>query len=250
MKWNMGWMHDTLAYFAQDPVYRRFHHDKLTFSIWYAFAENFLLPLSHDEVVYGKRSLLGRMPGDTWQQFANLRALYGYLWAHPGKKLLFMGGELGQRNEWSHDAELDWRTASEPQNEGLQRWVADLNAVYRRERALHEVDFEAAGFEWIDHRDAEASVIAFLRRPRHGGPPILVVCNLTPVPRENYLIGAPHGGLWREILNSDAPIYGGSGMGNLGAVESAPVRAHGRYHALTLRLPPLAVLFLRAEADA
>ena len=250
LKWNMGWMHDTLAYFSQDPVYRRFHQDKLTFSIWYAFAENFLLPLSHDEVVYGKRSLLGRMPGDTWQQFANLRALFGYLWAHPGKKLLFMGGEFGQRNEWTHDGELAWPRPHDEANHGLTRWVADLNRAYRAEPALHQVDFEPTGFEWIDHRDAEASVIAFLRRPRHGGAAILVVCNLTPVPRENYLVGAPHSGLWREILNSDAPIYGGSGMGNFGAVESAPVRAHGRYHALTMRLPPLAVVFLRAETDA
>ena len=250
LKWNMGWMHDTLGYFTHDPVYRRFHQDKLTFSIWYAFAENFLLPLSHDEVVYGKRSLLGRMPGDPWRQFANLRALYGYMWAHPGKKLLFMGGEFGQHNEWSHDAELDWGATNAPLNGGLQRWIGDLNRVYRSEPALHQIDFEPAGFEWIDHHDAESSVIAFVRRSRRGGAPIVVVCNFTPVPRDNYLIGVPQGGLWHELLNSDAPTYGGSGIGNFGAVESAPIRAHGRYHAVTLRLPPLAVLFLRAEPDA
>ena len=250
LKWNMGWMHDTLAYFAQDPVYRRFHHDKLTFSIWYAFAENFLLPLSHDEVVYGKRSLIGRMPGDEWRQFANLRALYGYLWTHPGKKLLFMGGELGQRNEWSHDREIDWPAAADELNRGVQRWIGDLNRVYVSEPALHQVDFEPAGFEWIDCRDTEASVIAFLRRPWQGGATMLVICNFTPVPRENYLIGVPHGGVWQEILNSDASIYGGSGMGNLGAVEAAPVPAHGRYHSLTMRLPPLAVVLLRAESAA
>ena len=250
LKWNMGWMHDTLAYFSQDSIHRRFHHDKLTFSLWYAFAENFLLPLSHDEVVYGKRSLIGRMPGDEWQQFANLRALYGYLWTHPGKKLLFMGGEFAQRNEWVHEGALDWSAAGQDQNRGIERWITDLNSVYRSEPALHQVDFEPAGFEWIDCRDAESSVIAYLRRPRGAGATIIVVCNFTPVPRENYLIGVPHGGTWREILNSDSWIYGGSGMGNFGAVESAPVRAHGRYHALTMRLPPLAVVLLRAESDA
>jgi 1,4-alpha-glucan branching enzyme len=245
----MGWMHDTLAYFSQDPIYRKFHHDKLTFSIWYAFAENFLLPLSHDEVVHGKSSLIGRMPGDEWRQFAGLRSLYGYLWAHPGKKLLFMGGEIGQRREWAHEGHLDWGVLDYPFHQGVQRWVSDLNRLYRSEPALHEVDFEPAGFEWIDHRDSESSVIAFVRRARsEHAAPVLVVCNLTPVPRENYLVGVPQAGIWREVLNSDAGIYAGSGIGNFGAVEAAPVPSHGRYQSLTLRLPPLAVLFFRGES--
>jgi len=244
LKWNMGWMHDTLAYFAQDPIHRRFHHDKLTFSIWYAYAENFLLPLSHDEVVHGKGSLLGRMPGDAWQQFANLRALYGYLWAHPGKKLLFMGGEIAQRHEWAHDGQLDWTLLADPFCSGVQRWIGDLNRLYRTEPALHQQDFYPAGFEWIDCGDVEASVLCFLRRAREHAPTILVVCNFTPVPRANYVVGVPHPGVWREVLNSDAHHYGGSGMGNLGGIESAPIPAHGRYHSVTLTLPPLAVVYL------
>jgi len=242
----MGWMHDTLEYMRHEPIYRKYRHDRLTFSIWYAFSENFVLPLSHDEVVYGKGSLLGKMPGDTWQQFANLRSLYGYMWGHPGKKLLFMGGEFGQRREWTHEGQLEWGVLEHAEHAGVQRWVSDLNALYQREPALHEIDFEAAGFEWIDDRDAEASVIAFLRRGRTG-PPVLVLCNFTPVPRINYVVGVPVGGRWLELLNSDATEYGGSGMGNLGAVQAAPVPAHGRYHSLTLTLPPLSTMFFKPD---
>jgi 1,4-alpha-glucan branching enzyme len=246
MKWNMGWMHDTLDYMRQEPVYRKYHHDKLTFSIWYAFFENFVLPLSHDEVVYGKGSLIGKMPGDEWQQFANLRLLFGYMWAHPGKKLLFMGGEFAQRREWTHDGALEWWVLSQGGHAGVQRWVADLNALYQREPALHQVDFDAAGFEWIDCHDADASVLSFLRHPRDG-PPILVVCNFTPVPRTNYTVGVPVGGYWRELLNGDAPHYGGSGVGNYGGAEAAPVPAHGHFHSLALTLPPLAALFFKPD---
>jgi len=246
MKWNMGWMHDTLDYMRQEPVYRKYHHDKLTFSIWYAFFENFVLPLSHDEVVYGKGSLIGKMPGDTWQQFANLRLLFGYMWAHPGKKLLFMGGEFGQRREWTHDGALEWWVLRHGEHAGVQRWVADLNALYRSEPALHEVDFETAGFEWVDCHDADASVLSFLRRPRKG-PPVLVVCNFTPVPRANYVVGVPEGGYWRELLNSDAEHYGGSGVGNFGGAEAAPVPAHGRFHSLALTVPPLATVYFKPE---
>ncbi|MEO8303893.1 MAG: 1,4-alpha-glucan branching protein GlgB [Betaproteobacteria bacterium] len=244
MKWNMGWMHDTLDYLREQPIHRKFHHDRLTFSIWYAFFENFMLALSHDEVVHGKGSLLGKMPGDTWQQFANLRLLYGYMWGHPGKKLLFMGCEFGQRREWTHEGGLEWWVLAHHEHAGAQRWVADLNAAYRAEPALHQVDFEQAGFEWVDCHDADASVISFLRRPR-SGPPVLVVCNFTPTPRTNYAVGVPEGGYWREILNSDAAQYGGSGMGNMGGAEAAPVPAQGRFHSLALTLPPLAVLFLK-----
>ncbi|OGA50156.1 MAG: 1,4-alpha-glucan branching enzyme [Betaproteobacteria bacterium RIFCSPLOWO2_12_FULL_63_13] len=250
MKWNMGWMHDTLKYMSQEPIHRKYHHDQLTFSIWYAFFENFVLPLSHDEVVYGKGSLIGKMPGDTWRQFANLRLLYGYLWGHPGKKLLFMGGEFGQRREWTHEDSLEWHVLQFPEHEGLRRWVADLNHLYRSEPALYQRDFEQSGFEWIDCSDSEQSVLSFLRCPRDSGAPVLVVCNFTPVPRHNYVVGVPHGGHWREIANSDATLYGGSGMGNLGGVESAPVAAHGRFHSLALTLPPLAVLMFTCDAAA
>ncbi|HEV8554523.1 MAG TPA: 1,4-alpha-glucan branching protein GlgB [Casimicrobiaceae bacterium] len=246
MKWNMGWMHDTLDYLRQEPIYRKYHHDRMTFSIWYAFFENFVLALSHDEVVHGKGSLIGKMPGDTWQQFANLRLLFGYMWAHPGKKLLFMGCEFGQRREWTHDDALEWWVLRNGEHAGVQRWVADLNTLYRYEPALHEVDFESAGFEWIDCHDAEASVLSFLRRPRKG-PPVLVVCNFTSVPRINYTVGVPEGGYWRELLNSDAAHYGGSGVGNFGGVEAAPVPAHGRFHSIALTLPPLATVFLKPE---
>jgi 1,4-alpha-glucan branching enzyme len=246
MKWNMGWMHDTLDYLRHEPVYRKHHHDRMTFSIWYAFFENFVLALSHDEVVHGKGSLIGKMPGDTWQQFANLRLLFGYMWAHPGKKLLFMGCEFGQRREWTHDDALEWWVLRNGEHAGVQRWVADLNTLYRYEPALHEVDFEGAGFEWIDCHDAEASVLSFLRRPRKG-PPVLVVCNFTSVPRINYTVGVPEGGYWRELLNSDATHYGGSGVGNFGGVEAAPVPAHGRFHSIALTLPPLATVFLKPE---
>ena len=247
MKWNMGWMHDTLEYMAQDPVHRKYHHNKLTFSIMYAFFENFVLPLSHDEVVYGKGSLINKMPGDSWRQFANLRLLLGYLWAHPGKKLLFMGGEFGQRREWAHEESLEWHLLAYPEHDGLRRWVGDLNRIYRSEPALHQVDFEPSGFEWVDCNDSEQSVLTFMRRPRGGGAPVLVACNFTPVPRANYIVGVPKGGYWREIANSDATLYGGSGMGNLGGVDSAPVAAHGRFHSLALTLPPLSILMFKGE---
>jgi len=250
MKWNMGWMHDTLDYMRQDPIHRRHHHDRLTFSIWYAFFENFVLPLSHDEVVYGKGSLIGKMPGDSWQQFANLRLLFGYMWAHPGKKLLFMGGEFGQRREWTHESGLEWWVSTLAEHAGVQRWVRDLNAALRTEPALYQLDFDQAGFEWIDGGDAAASVLTFLRKPKNGVAPLLAVCNFTPLVRHNYSVGVPQGGLWRELLNSDAGVYGGSGVGNFGAVEAAPVPAQGRAHALTLTLPPLGCLLLKPDRSA
>ena len=247
MKWNMGWMHDSLEYMKQDPLNRKYHHGQLTFSLIYAFSENFVLPLSHDEVVYGKGSLIGKMPGDDWQKFANLRALYGYMWAHPGKKLLFMGGEFAQRREWTHENELEWQVAALPEHAGVQRLVRDLNRIYRSEPALYRVDFSPEGFEWIDSGSADLSVVAFLRKSCGDGAPLLVVCNFTPVPRRNFLVGVPVRGLWREILNSDAREYGGAGWGNLGAVESAPVSAHGRIESVNLNLPPLSTMMLRWE---
>jgi 1,4-alpha-glucan branching enzyme len=243
LKWNMGWMHDALDYFRQEPVHRKYHHDRLTFSIWYAFTENFVLALSHDEVVYGKGSLLGKMPGDDWQKFANLRLLFGTMWGHPGKKLVFMGGEFGQRREWTHEGELEWHALAEPLHAGMQRWIADLNGLLRAEPALHQVDFDSFGFEWIDARDADRSVLTFIRRPRSGRP-VLVACNFTPVPRTNYVVGVPDDGYWQELLNSDSALYGGSGVGNFGGVVAAPVPAHGRLQSLSLTLPPLATVFL------
>jgi 1,4-alpha-glucan branching enzyme len=249
MKWNLGWMHDTLQYLRQDPVYRRWHHGELTFSLAYAFNENFVLPLSHDEVVYGKGSLLEKMPGDDWRKFAGLRLLLGHMWAHPGKKLLFMGGEFGQRREWNHDQALDWWLLASDAHAGVQRWVEDLNRMIRSTPALHEVDFDPAGFEWIDASDAESSVISWLRKSRDGQM-VLVVANFTPVVRENYLVGVPRAGRWVERLNSDSTLYGGSGVGNLGGVHSVPVAAHGRFQALNLRLPPLGILLLQCEEPA
>jgi 1,4-alpha-glucan branching enzyme len=241
MKWNMGWMHDTLDYFARDPVHRRHHHGEITFSIWYAFSENFVLPLSHDEVVYGKGSLLGRMPGDEWQKFANLRLLLGYMWMHPGKKLLFMGGEIGQWHEWNHDASLDWHLLDAPRHRGISDWVRDLNRALVAETALHQLDFDANGFRWINHEDSERSILTFLRQGREG-PPILVAANLTPVVRHNYRIGVPEPGVWHERLNSDAIRYGGSGQGNFGGAESSPTPAHGQVESLTVTLPPLGLV--------
>jgi 1,4-alpha-glucan branching enzyme len=243
MKWNMGWMHDTLSYFSTDPVFRKFHHERLTFSIWYAFSENFLLPLSHDEVVHGKGSLINKMPGDPWQKLANLRLLFGYQYAHPGKKLLFMGSEFGQWREWNHDTSLDWHLTHDPGHAGLMDWVRDLNHLYRNEPALHATDHDQHGFEWIDFHDWEQSVISFVRRG--GGEEILVVCNFTPVPRMNYQIGVSVDGFWRELINSDSAQYGGAGHGNLGGVQSAPVPSHGRYHSVSLTLPPLGIVFLK-----
>ena len=248
-KWNMGWMHDTLEYFSKDPIYRKHHHNQLTFSIWYTFSENFLLPLSHDEVVYGKGSLFGKMPGDDWQKFANLRLLFGYMYTHPGKKLLFMGGEFGQWREWVHEESLEWHALQYPAHQGVQRWVRDLNHLYRREPALHELDFEPIGFEWIDFNDADNSVIAFTRKGRSTKDMILVVCNFTPVGRHNYRVGVPAGGMWQEILNSDGKEYGGSGQGNLGGIEASPLPSHGRSHSLSLTVPPLGILvFKRKQA--
>jgi 1,4-alpha-glucan branching enzyme len=249
LKWDMGWMHDMLEYASQDPVFRKYHHNKLTFRMLYAFQENFVLPLSHDEVVYGKRSLLSKMPGDEWQKFANLRLLLGYMYAQPGKKLLFMGGEFGQWREWAHDSSLDWQLLGLAPHAGLQRWLADLNRFYRNEPALFETDCDATGFEWIDCSDAEASVFSLLRKDKSATPSIIVISNFTPVPRTNYRIGAPRGGFWREALNSDATLYGGSGHGNLGGIEASPVTLHGRPHSLTLTLPPLGLLFLKNESE-
>jgi len=250
LKWDMGWMHDTLRYMTRDPIHRRFHHHDLTFRQLYAFHENFLLPLSHDEVVHGKGSLLGRMPGDLWQKFANLRLLYGYMYGQSGKKLLFMGGEFGQWNEWYHESSLDWHLLQHPAHAGIARWVADLNRLYRAEPALHQLDSEAAGFEWIDANDSEQSVLTFLRKGAAGADPILVACNLTPVVRLDYRVGVPHAGRWQEVLNSDAREYGGSGQGNMGGLIAEPIPAHGRPASLNLRLPPLGVVFFKGSAPA
>jgi len=245
LKWDMGWMHDTLEYMSLDPFFRRYHHDKLTFRMLYAFQENFVLPLSHDEVVYGKGSLLGMMPGDDWQKFANLRLLFGYMYAQAAKKLIFMGGEIGQRSEWAHDRSVEWHLLEQPAHRGVQRWVADLNRLYRDEPSLHERDLDPEGFEWIDCADVESSVVSLLRKGKSAGSMMLVVCNFTPVPRPNYRIGAPRGGFWKEVLNSDATLYGGSGWGNFGGVEAVPIPLHGRSHSITLTLPPLSIMFFK-----
>jgi 1,4-alpha-glucan branching enzyme len=247
MKWDMGWMHDTLKYMSEDPVHRKFHHNDLTFRMLYAFNENFMLPLSHDEVVHGKGSLIAKMPGDDWQKFANMRLLFAWMYAQPGKKLIFMGGEFGQWHEWNHDASLDWHLLDQAPHAGLSMWVGDLNRILREENALHEIDFDPAGFSWIDASDNEQSVVSVLRRGVAPDDVILAAFNFTPVPRHNYQIGAPMGGHWRELLNSDAPLYGGSGQGNLGGVDSRPVGRHGHLHSLTLTLPPLGAIFLKPE---
>jgi 1,4-alpha-glucan branching enzyme len=253
LKWDMGWMHDTLSYFEQDPVHRRYHQGELTFRMVYAFTENFCLPLSHDEVVHGKGSLLGKMPGDHWQRLANLRALYGYQYGQPGKKLLFMGAELAQDTEWNHDHPLPWSLLDRADHRGIQAWVRHLNELHRAEPALHEDDVTPAGFEWVDASDTGASVLSWLRHPRDdgrgapGGRPVLVVCNLTPVPRSGYRIGVPRGGVWDELANSDAVEFGGSGMGNLGRVQAQELAAHGRAWSLSLTLPPLGVLMFAPE---
>jgi len=238
-------MHDTLEYFSKDPVHRKYHQGSLTFSLLYAFTERFLLPLSHDEVVHGKRSLIYRMPGDEWQRFANLRALYGLMYGFPGKKLLFMGGEFGQTSEWNHDGSLDWHLLQYPLHTGVQRWVDDLNSLYKSQRALHEVDFHYTGFEWIDFQDKQNSVISFLRFSAGQDESLIVVCNLTPVPRFGYRIGVPDSGTYLELLNSDSEYYGGSNVGNTGAVLSDNTPYHGRGCSVALNLPPLAVIFLK-----
>ncbi|MBI2988662.1 MAG: 1,4-alpha-glucan branching protein GlgB [Deltaproteobacteria bacterium] len=247
LKWDMGWMHDMLQYMGLDSIHRQYHHDKLTFRMLYAFHENFVLSLSHDEVVYGKRSLLGKMPGDEWQKFANLRLLLGYMYGQPGKKLLFMGGDFGQWREWVHEESLDWHLLEYPEHEAIRRWVEDLNRCYRNEAALHELDCQATGFEWIDCSDASASVLSFIRKARSGDEIILAVCNFTPVPRHDYKVGVPRGGFWRELLNSDAREYGGGGQGNMGGVEADSNPFHGRPYSLDLTLPPLAVLFFKSK---
>ena len=244
-KWDMGWMHDTLSYMSKEPVHRKYHHNQITFRGLYMFTENFILPLSHDEVVHGKGSLIGKMPGDDWQQRANLRLLFGDMYAQPGKKLLFMGGELGQYAEWNHESSVEWHLLKYPSHAGLQKWVEDLNRTYRNEPALHEFDFDARGFQWIDANDSDSSVLTFLRRGSNWDDIVLVGLNLTPVPRMQYRIGVPQCGYWRELLNSDGMEYGGSGMGNLGGVHSEPVPAHGFPCSLAVTLPPLAALFLK-----
>ena len=248
MKWDMGWMHDTLRYFSKNPIHRKFHHNDLTFRMIYAFTENFVLPLSHDEVVYGKGSLIGKMPGDDWQKFANLRLLFADMYSQPGKKLLFMGGEFGQWREWNHDASLDWWLLDYSPHAALQRWVEDLARTYREIPALHEIDTSGEGFEWIDCCDTENSIVSLIRKSRSNpDQSVIVALNFTPIPRHNYMVGVPAGGPWREILNSDAPLYGGSGQGNMGGVEAAPIPLHGRRWSVNLTLPPLGAVFLMNE---
>jgi 1,4-alpha-glucan branching enzyme len=250
MKWMMGWMHDVLDYFSRDPVFRKFSHDELTFSLWYAFHENFMLPLSHDEVVHGKGSLVGKMPGDEWQRFANLRLLYGYMYTHPGKKLLFMGGEFGQVREWTHEESLEWHVLEFRPHRGLRQWVRDLNRVYAREPSLHELDFVREGFEWVDTHNWEQSVLGYLRKGKKPEDPVLVAGNFTPVPRTNYRMGVPYPGRWIELLNSDAEGYGGSGLGNFGGVEAAPIPFHGHPYSISLTLPPLGMVLFKRETPA
>jgi len=248
-KWNMGWMHDSLRYMQHDPVHRQHHHSEMTFGLVYAFSERYVLPLSHDEVVHGKGALLARMPGDDWQRFANLRAYYALMWAHPGSKLLFMGGEFGQSHEWNHGEALDWEQAARPLNQGLARLVGDLNQVLRRHPALHRDEQDERTFEWSIGDDHANSVFAFVRHDPHGlTPPLLVVSNLTPLPRHGYRVGVPRAGRWREILNSDSMFYAGSNVGNGGALATEPQAMHGQPHSLQLTLPPLATLYLQVDA--
>ncbi|MFP4315328.1 MAG: 1,4-alpha-glucan branching protein GlgB [Desulfovibrionales bacterium] len=246
MKWNMGWMHDTLGYFSLDPLFRKYNQSQLTFSIWYSFSENFVLAISHDEVVHGKGSLYGKMPGDAWQKCANMRLLFAYMWAHPGKKHLFMGCEIAQWREWAHDDSLEWHTLESADHQGVKRTVEDLNRLYRTEPALFELDFSLEGFEWVDFHDQQNSVISFLRKDR-SGQSILAVFNFTPVPRTNYRIGVPQAGHWEELFNSDAALYGGSGWGNLGGVLSTPIPSHGQYDSVSVTLPPLGAVFLKRK---
>jgi 1,4-alpha-glucan branching enzyme len=242
----MGWMHDTLDYFARDPIHRRFHHDQLTFGLVYAFSENFVLPLSHDEVVHGKGSLLGKMPGDRWQQLSNLRALLAWMWAHPGKQLLFMGGELAQEREWSHDRSLDWHLLSDPGHRGVQELVRALNRVYTELPALWTQDFTSEGFRWIDASDVDSNVLSFVRLPGGEGSATVCVANLSPVPRYAYRVGLPLGGEWLEVINTDAEEFGGSGVGNFGRIVTEESSWHGLDHSVELSLPPLGVLWLSA----
>jgi len=249
-KWDMGWMHDTLEYVSKDPVHRKYHHNDLTFRMLYAFMENFVLPLSHDEVVHGKGSLLGKMPGDDWQKFANMRAILGYMFAQSGKKLLFMGIELGQWREWNHDESLEWHLLQFAPHAGLKKWVEDLNTLYCHEPALHELDCDPAGFEWVDCNDSQQSVITLLRKAKTTTDLFVIACNFTPVPRTGYRIGVPRGGTWQELLNSDASIYGGGGWGNMGGLEAMPVSVHGRPFSLSVTLPALGAVYLKSAGDA
>jgi 1,4-alpha-glucan branching enzyme len=248
-KWNMGWMHDTLNYMEREPIYRRHHHGEMTFGLVYAFSEKFMLPLSHDEVVHGKGSLIGKMPGDDWQRFANLRAYLSFMWTHPGKKLLFMGGEIAQQREWDHDRSLDWHLLDDPRHSGVQRLVRDLNRLYRQIPALHALDDKPEGFQWSVIDDAANSIFAYLRLDAESGKPVLVVCNFTPMPRQGYTVGIPVAGEWKEIFNSDAAIYGGSNMGNSGSVHGVAEGSHGHPASLTLMVPPLATIVLTPAAD-
>lgn len=247
MKWNMGWMHDTLVYFTKDPVYRKHHHNQLTFGLLYAFTENFMMSLSHDEVVHGKGSLLRKMPGDDWQKFSNLRLLFGYMFGQPGKKLHFMGGEFGQWDEWNYQTSLDWHLLQWAPHQGVQKWMQDLNEMYRREPALYQRDFTHDGFEWVDCGAWEDSILTWLRKGDDPAQDVLVVCNFTPVLREKYPVGVPRAGYWRELLNSDGKMYGGSDQGNAGGVLSSPVSVQGRPHSLLMNLPPLSIVFLKKE---
>ena len=250
MKWDMGWMHDTLQYFSRDPMFRAYHHNELTFRMVYAFTENFMLPLSHDEVVHGKGSMIRKMPGDQWQQFANLRVLYAYMFTQPGKKLLFMGGEFGQWSEWNHDSGLEWNLIDFHTHGGLQNLVADLNRLYRQEPALHEFDCDPAGFDWVDANDSVHSVLTFLRKSS-GGDTVLVACNFTPEPRHGYRVGVPAPGRWDEILNTDAERYGGTGQGNLGGVDTGPLAVpyHGRPHSIDIVIPPLGAVIFKHRGE-
>jgi 1,4-alpha-glucan branching enzyme len=251
LKWNMGWMHDTLTYFKRDPVFRKFHQNDLTFATVYQHSENFVLPLSHDEVVHGKRSLIGRMPGDDWQRFANLRTLLTYQWMFPGKKLIFMGGEFAQSGEWNENAELQWWLLEQgPYHRGMQRFVEDLNRLYRAEPAMWQGDYEREGFFWVDCSDHEHSVLSFVRQTSEGGSLLMTILNLTPVPREHYRVGLPRAGFWREVLNSDAEFYGGSNQGNMGGVKAEPYQVHQQPFSASLLLPPLSALVLKHEATA
>ena len=244
-KWNMGWMNDILEYVRLDPVHRRWHHNHLTFSLLYAFTENFILPFSHDEVVHGKGSMFGKVPGDDWQKAATLRALYGFMYAHPGKKLMFMGAEFGQGREWNYDQSLDWHLLDYPLHAGLRQYVKDLNRLYQEEAALHEVDFEGHGFHWIDCNDSDNSVVSFVRRSQDGREVVLAILNFTPVPRDGYRIGVPVGGSYVELINSDAAVYGGGNVGNAGVAFTEPIAAHGHPDSLRLTLPPLGCLLLK-----
>ncbi len=250
LKWNMGWMNDVLKYMSLDPIHRQYHHNQLTFSMLYAFHENFVLPISHDEVVHGKRAMLEKMPGDDWQKFANLRLFLGYLYAHPGKKLLFMGSELGQRGEFWEGGSVEWSLENSPPHRGIQRLVGDLNRLHLRERPLHEVDFEWSGFEWLEPNDAASSVLSFLRRARNADDFVVAVCNFTPVVREDYRVGVPRPGFYREILNTDSKFYEGSDMGNAGGVQAEPIPWHDRPYSIKLRLPPLAALYFKPHRDS